>query len=330
MTLAEELDREEASVIYLKINATDSSSPFNSVSAQLTVFVTDINDNSPVFNQSSYYKAVAEDIGMGKSLITVEANDEDENLNGDVVYSLLNYSDVFKINSDTGVLSTVSTLDHESKDLYTVIAQACDRGTPSRLCSNVTVTISVTDVNDITPSFDYDVYRNSICDDLTPVTDVLQVIAVDKDSRDYGKVTYSLASGSSLGSLFKLNKETGEITLVDYIQPSDIGTTLSVNIVAADGGTPSLTSETEVRITFCDRETSSIYFNESLYYGAVEENGAPPSYVTTLTAISSNPPVSYFILPPKVDNHFNISSTTVSLLSNIHSVNILILHIGSY
>ena len=274
----------------------------------MTVTVLDMNDNTPVFNASSYFKSIPEDIGMSADVTTVYATDQDDNNNGNVKYYLLNFEDVFLMNEDTGKISTVTDLDHEEDSEYIIVAQACDGGKPS-LCSNTTVTVQVTDINDLSPTFDYDTYYTTICDDATPVTDVLQVIALDGDSGDNGRVRYSLASGSDLGSLFTLNEDSGQIKLVEDIPQSNIDTTLIVSIVAEDGGSQTMTGKTEVQITFCDRDTADIYFNQSLYYGAVEENEIPPITITTVTAVSLNLPITYSILPPKSGNYFDISET---------------------
>ena len=307
--LAASLDREETHEIVLTIRATDGGpSTFMTAKVSLTVTVLDMNDNTPVFNQSSYIKSIPEDIGGNMFVTMVLAEDDDDNNNGNVEYSLINYMNLFQINKDNGVLSTVTDLDYETQNLYSILVEACDKGTPDILCSNVTVTVQITDVNDLFPTFDYNIYYTTICDDATPVTDVLQVIALDGDSGDYGKVSYSLANGSSLGSLFTLNEDNGQIKLIENIPKNNTGSTLIVSIIGTDGGSPAKTGMTEVQILFCDRNSTPIYFNQSLYYGAVLENESPPISVTTVTAISSNTPIIYSILPPVGDNHFNITS----------------------
>ncbi len=307
VTLAAELNREETHEIILTIRATDGGpSTFMTAEASLTVTVLDMNDNEPIFNQSSYFQTVSEDIGIAY-VTTVLATDEDDNNNGNVEYSLLSFGDVFLINADTGVISTVTGLDHETENLYSILVEACDKGLPI-LCSNVTVTVQVIDVNDLFPVFDYSVYYTTLCDDATPVTGVLQVIAFDGDSGVYGTVTYSLASGSSLGNVFTLNEDNGQISLVNNLPNNIAGSNLTVTIVATDGGSPGKTGETEVKILFCERDVTPIYFNQSLYPGAILENQSPPVTVTTVSAISSSTPITYSILAPVVNNYFTVTS----------------------
>lgn len=44
----------------------------------MRIFISDVNDNKPVFTQSVYEVNVDEDQDVGSAIITVTANDEDE------------------------------------------------------------------------------------------------------------------------------------------------------------------------------------------------------------------------------------------------------------
>ncbi len=46
--------------------------------AYVRVFISDVNDNKPVFEQSVYEVDVDEDADVGSTILTVSANDEDE------------------------------------------------------------------------------------------------------------------------------------------------------------------------------------------------------------------------------------------------------------
>lgn len=46
----------------------------------MRVFISDVNDNKPVFTQSVYEVNVDEDQDVGSAIITVTANDEDEGI----------------------------------------------------------------------------------------------------------------------------------------------------------------------------------------------------------------------------------------------------------
>lgn len=315
--LADSLDRENTGLITLTVRATDGGpSNYNSAEVSLEVHIIDVNDNSPVFNNTAYFVSVPESIGISVPILTVLATDEDElNINSLVDYSLLSHTDTFAINKDSGEITTAVKLDYETDNYYKIIVRACDSGA-GPLCSNVTVSVQVTDINDLAPVYDYDIYYTTLCDDVTPVSTVMQVIALDGDSGDYGKVTYSLDSGSQLGDLFTLDETTGVIELVDHLTEDNTAAPVIVDIVAQDGGSPAMSATTQVQILFCQLDSAIMYFNESLYYGVVTENDMPPVNITSVTAISVYGPITYTLLPPNTDDFFEISQTVNTLYDN--------------
>lgn len=50
----------------------------SSDTAYVRIFISDVNDNKPVFAQSVYEVDVDEDADVGSTVLTVSANDEDE------------------------------------------------------------------------------------------------------------------------------------------------------------------------------------------------------------------------------------------------------------
>lgn len=54
----------------------------------VTVEITDRNDNEPRFDQSSYRFDVGEDANIGASVGRVFARDSDKGLNGQILYSI--------------------------------------------------------------------------------------------------------------------------------------------------------------------------------------------------------------------------------------------------
>ena len=142
-------------------------------SLQLTVLITDENDNSPVFQQSSYSTAVSEALAVGSGILNVLATDTDYGSNAAVVYSIVHQQPnltgtsytiidnfqwigeiskgivtmsvffaepVFSIDNVTGVISLFSPLDRESNDLFTLTILARDQGVPTSLSASVSHT----------------------------------------------------------------------------------------------------------------------------------------------------------------------------------------------
>jgi len=123
--------------------------------ATVAIFVSDINDNAPVFHQTTYSANVAEDSLVASSIITVVASDPDDKDNAALVYSILdgNTAGAFGIDSATGEVGVAGALDRETLAEYRLVVSVTDKGTPPR-SANVTVVITITDVNDNAPVFD--------------------------------------------------------------------------------------------------------------------------------------------------------------------------------
>ncbi|XP_048840118.1 protocadherin gamma-B7-like [Brienomyrus brachyistius] len=84
-----ELDREVVTDYNITITATDEGSPPLSSSKTIQLSVSDVNDNSPVFDKQSYSAQVTENNKPGSSICSVTARDPDWRQNGTVFYSLL-------------------------------------------------------------------------------------------------------------------------------------------------------------------------------------------------------------------------------------------------
>ncbi|XP_008302186.1 protocadherin gamma-A9-like, partial [Stegastes partitus] len=111
-------DRETTSEYDITIIATDSGSPPLSSSVTLQLKVSDVNDNGPLFDKTSYSAHIAENNSPGMSITSVSAQDSDWNQNARVSYFLENthisgspVSNYVSINSETGVLHAVRSFD---------------------------------------------------------------------------------------------------------------------------------------------------------------------------------------------------------------------------
>ena len=80
------LDRESTDFYYLKINLEDTDGL--SSSANLIIVVDDVNDNSPIFNESRVNVTISEDASIGYSLPRLKAHDNDTGANADVSYAI--------------------------------------------------------------------------------------------------------------------------------------------------------------------------------------------------------------------------------------------------
>jgi len=70
--------------------------------------VGDDNDNDPLFQQQHYSASIPENTPIGTVIMTLQAIDLDDGLNGNVSYSLSNAADgIFDINPQTGIITLI-------------------------------------------------------------------------------------------------------------------------------------------------------------------------------------------------------------------------------
>lgn len=170
MVVDKPLDREKKPFYNLTITAVDAGVPPLYASLSVTVWVEDVNDNSPQFNKSVYTAEIPEAAFPGVSVIQVSATDMDSGDNSLITYSLLStpdtQSDWFQIDSRTGLITTRSNVDCEVNSQPRLTVMAKDSGNPPRT-GNATVVITVRDFNDNQPMFDQSYYSVTIPENTT-------------------------------------------------------------------------------------------------------------------------------------------------------------------
>lgn len=158
--------------------------------AVVVVFITDVNDNKPIFKDCpTYFPKVEEGAPNGSPVIKVHATDEDKGVNGQVKYSIVQQPNQkgtkFTVDEETGEVSTNKVFDREGDDgkFVSVTVKATDQGEPSLegVCS---FTVEITDVNDNPPLFDRQVsiFVNSSVDFLYYLHVILSMLYVKTHS----------------------------------------------------------------------------------------------------------------------------------------------------
>lgn len=130
--------------------------------------------------------SISEDAPIGTTVLVVEALDDDVGENARITYYMNDVAE-FRIDPNTGVVTTVKPLDRESVAGYTLVVTAQDNGIPP-LSDIVNIEVEVLDSNDNKPTFEQEVYSSSVSEDAPVGTSVLQVNALDRDLGLNGQV----------------------------------------------------------------------------------------------------------------------------------------------
>ena len=245
VTLVGSLDYETTTEYTVVVTASDGVS---STQHTLTIGVLDENDNSPIFTMDPYTASVAEHSNTSTSVVTVEANDADSGVLGEVTYSITNGNtgDVFTIDSMTGLVSVNNDIDRETTDSYTLVVSAIDGGGRS---TDATVTITITDINDNVPVFDPSSYSINVHENTSVNSTLVTVTATDDDIGVNGEISYTIASGND-ENLFSISA-TGAISLISSLD-FETSPSHTLFVQAADSGELSLIEVTMVTISVID------------------------------------------------------------------------------
>ena len=219
-----------------------------STSANVLIIITDENDNRPKFNSELYEASISESSNFGADVVSVIAKDDDEGVNGQIQFSLLQGADSFRIDPNSGKIVLQTLLDREKIDHYDVIVQAEDLGIPS-LSSTSMVKINVLDENDNTPIFEKEKINIKLPENVNVGDRVYEFQAIDDDLGLNGKLEYFL-TGNNLNG-FDLNAGTGIMTVTNQLD-RETRDHVDLVVTAVDNGVNAKTGSVAVSIEIMD------------------------------------------------------------------------------
>ncbi|XP_063269777.1 protocadherin beta-15-like [Prinia subflava] len=246
------LDREETAQHILRVTAADAGSPALTSTHTFSVDISDVNDNAPVFNQTSYTMYVRENNVPTAFVGAVSAADADEGLNAKVTYSLAPaqaaerpWCSCISVDSEKGHVFVLRPLDYERLRQAEVTVSASDAGSPP-LRANVTVRLLVLDQNDNAPLVLYPGQDGSPAPtELVPVSAeagylITKVVAVDADSGQNSWLSYHLLRATEPG-LFSVALQSGEVRLRRPVTDRD-SVKQKLVVLVRDNGQPPLSA----------------------------------------------------------------------------------------
>ncbi|XP_053372975.1 protocadherin Fat 4-like [Mercenaria mercenaria] len=289
------------------INATDTST-FESSTATLTVYITDVNDNDPTFTSGTSL-LVLETANIGDVLYN--ATTEDKDTVGNVTYTLLdgNRNSDFAIGPSSGALTLQNKLDpqNETELVYDLVIEANDSVNTAYL--NLTVNVKTAPILDIinasitentNTSGPYELWNITWSDldgDLNPTVE----IAVE-----------------SVPGTFQIINDSVLVTSAEFDYENTTSYTVTMIITDVHGLTSNntlplyVTDENDVTPVFVTDSTLDI--SEKIAIGSVV-------YAANVTDPDTNPSIQYVITDGNTDGFFSINLTdgTVTLEKEFNS-----------
>ena len=256
------LDRESRAEYNITITVTDMGTPPLKTQHNITVLVSDVNDNAPTFTQTSYTLSVRENNSPALHIGSVSATDWDAGANAQVTYSLLPPRDpglpldsLVSINADNGQLFALRALDYEALQAFEFLVGATDRGSPA-LSSQARVRVQVLDANDNSPFVLYPLQNGSApCTELVPRAAepgylVSKVVAVDGDSGQNAWLSFQLLKATEPG-LFGVWAHNGEVRTARLLSERDAAKHRLLLLVK-DNGEPPLSASVTLHVLLVD------------------------------------------------------------------------------
>uniref|UniRef100_UPI00358E1314 protocadherin Fat 1-like isoform X2 n=1 Tax=Myxine glutinosa TaxID=7769 RepID=UPI00358E1314 len=316
LTVLGSLDYETQPSFRLMVRATDSLTGVHT-EVPVDVMVEDINDNAPIFRQSSYSTVLSEAALIGTSVLRVSATDADAGSNQHLYYQIVddgtNHSNSLYIDSGSGLILTSRFLDFEQVQVHHFKVRASDGSVPP-LTSDVPVQIQVTDTNDNSPVFNQLLYEAFVSEVVTRGHFVTRVQASDADNCDTENLRYSILSGNG-DSNFVINGKSGIIRILN-LRKENMARQYQLNISVSDGV---FTSTARVHINVLSNNLHTPFFRQHEFIVHLPENPATRTFVMQVQAVDEDMG-HYNDLSYSITNQFAASRFDVDEIGQIFTI----------
>ncbi len=315
LELAKTLDFEAQPSYTLTVSATDQGSPQLTDTATINIEVMNVNEFAPVLNGSQTVN-ISELSPVPQDVVSFTAQDLDAGAT--VVYEIVsgNNEGKFDIDSATGLVMLVEPLDFETTKFYEIRISAND----GQNTDTANLTVYVIDENEFTPEFTGNT-EFAVDEEMPTGTLVGTVTAIDRDGSSMNSEITYLLQGSVITQYISLNASSGEIRTLEQLNREQLtqifpppASQRPVDVIARDGGSPSLQNTTTITVILVDINDNAPVFSDS-YENTFRENLPAGMLVFQLFAadidLGQNAVVQYSFAIPGVPNPpFDINTTT--------------------
>ncbi|XP_059973857.1 protocadherin-15 isoform X8 [Mesoplodon densirostris] len=313
---AVKLNREVRDYYELVVVATDGAVHPRHSTLTLAIKVLDIDDNSPVFTNSTYTVVVEENLPAGTTFLQIEAKDVD--LGANVSYRIRSpeVKHFFALHPFTGELSLLRSLDYEAfpdqEASITFLVEAFDiYGTmPPGIA---TVTVIVKDMNDYPPVFSKRIYKGMVAPDAVKGTPITTVYAEDADPPGLpaSRVRYRVddVQFPYPASIFDVEEDSGRV--ITRVNLNEEPTTIfKLVVVAFDDGEPVMSSSATVKILVLHPGEIPRFTQEEYRPPPVSELATRGTMVGVISAAAINQSIVYSIVAGNEEDKFGINNIT--------------------
>ena len=286
------LDYEQETQHEVMVNVTSggdggaaATTPDSTLLVTVLIIVESVNEFSPTFDSDETLTlSLSEDTAVGSTVGAVNASDADRGCDGELTFSII--SEKFAIESLTGQLVLIETLDYEREGFHelTVIVSDHPRDESQRRSTTATVDITVENVNEYPPQFSQAVYSVSVLETEGLGNELIMLMCTDGDSDS--TLSYSITSDNNTNH-FIIDPFSGTVALASEIEFDPmLPSPLSLTVQCIDSGSPSRSVEALLLTTVVGiNRNIPPSLNTTEYVVEVNEN-TPPGTVMVDTLSS--------------------------------------------
>ena len=289
-------------------------------SAAVVVDVVGVNDNLPVFDPTSYFASVEENLPGETTVVSLTATDADVDSQAqkfEITYAIATNDETsplpFRIETRTGVLVTTRPLDFEGDPTeYEMLVHAYDSD-GNRSATPARVRVRAIDVNDHAPIFSNEIYEMMVKENTMDMS--LVVSANDADgSERFSTVRYEMEAGDGP---FLLNKTSGKIYMERSLDYETSPAVFRLKVVAIDGGGNLATANVTIGVE--DTNDVKPVLTQPIFNLTVSENTPIGAIVHQFVAVDGDASASfstvrYFLKSDEKPSAFAVNETTGELI----------------
>ena len=249
------LDYENTTQYVLHIRVHDGGTPplYSDGNITLTVNVASVNEHLPFFENELLLLSLSEDFNISKIIHTSAVIDLDHAPDNRSLYQLfLNPDNKFSINSTTGDITLMSSLDREITDSYELVVLATeDIAQPHNHTATQTIQITINDVNDNSPQLDLPLTPIQVQQNV-PTGEIHTFNCVDIDIGNNGifscDITSPVFNSVNLFSLSVVSPVCSISIKSNPVPNCSAPLTHNLDINCTDMGNPSLSSSFNISV----------------------------------------------------------------------------------
>ncbi|XP_045467864.1 cadherin-87A isoform X2 [Harmonia axyridis] len=312
------------------IDGKKGNDDLTTATTQATVKIIDVNDETPSFDRREYFVEIPEDIKEGEAIpgLDMTVTDSDDENNSVYSLELQDESGLFNIQPKQGVGRTKvqirianASIDYENPNQrkFLIYAVAREILTDEKLSSTATITITVTDVNDHSPTFEEQSYNSTISETASPGTLVTTITANDEDGGHFGSdsILYNLEGPGS--EKFSINNRTGTVTVAECITPGsgicldfETKSEYTLEFIATDDNGKGRRTSVPLRINLTDSNDNAPVFILPSYRVFVDEGSTTfdPEFAVVAKDADVSSIITYSIISGNRNDIFSIDSKT--------------------